>query len=243
MVILAASGRSCDGNVVPIMEYFKKAALQTLGETSMNQVMVKSIELGGWGQNSGIQIGDVIESYNAKLITNSIDFKVARQEVPHGATIVVARNGKQETFVTGRAPLGFEVSSVEDVQGKHSHDHIIVTTTPSIDGYRVVQVLDIVTSECVFGMNIFKDFLAGMTDILGGRSDSSQNVLREARQTCIDELKREAFELGANAVIGVDLDYSELSGQGKSMLFLVGSGTAVVLTKSDQPNVRDGTEL
>lgn len=108
---------------------------------------------------------------------------------------------------------------------------IPVTTTPSIDGYKVANVVDVISAECVFGMNIFKDFFASLTDIFGGRSGTSQSALREARQLCVYELRAEAHRLGANAVIGVNLDYSEFSGQGKSMLFLVASGTAVVLEK------------
>jgi uncharacterized protein YbjQ (UPF0145 family) len=112
---------------------------------------------------------------------------------------------------------------------------VIVTTTPSLDGYRVTKVVDVISAECVFGMNIFKDFFAGLTDFFGGRSETSQKVLKDARQLCIKELKTEAHRVGANAVIGVNLDYSEFSGQGKSMLFLVASGTAVVLEEVKAP--------
>lgn len=104
---------------------------------------------------------------------------------------------------------------------------IILTTAPYIDGFRVIETLDIITSECVFGMNIIRDMFAAISDIFGGRSQASQKVLRDARVTCLRELRREATEMGANAVIAVDLDYSEFSGGGKSMLFLVASGTAV----------------
>ena len=76
-------------------------------------------------------------------------------------------------------------------------------------------------------MNIFRDIFAEVTDFFGGRSKASQKVLRDARKHCLNELRQEAKELGANAVIGVDLDYSEISGKGKGMLFLVASGTAV----------------
>lgn len=104
---------------------------------------------------------------------------------------------------------------------------VTLTTAPTLDGYRVTQTFDIVTAECVFGMNLFRDLFASVTDIFGGRSQSSQQILRDARITCLSELKREAHALGANAVIAVRLDYSEFSGGGKSMLFLVASGTAV----------------
>ena len=104
---------------------------------------------------------------------------------------------------------------------------IVLTTAPSLEGFRILETLEIVTSECVFGINIFRDMFAALSDVFGGRSETSQRALREARQTCLWELRKEAHQIGANAVIAVDLDYSEFSGGGKSMLFLVASGTAV----------------
>ncbi len=99
----------------------------------------------------------------------------------------------------------------------------------TLDGYKVVETLDVITAECVFGMNIFRDFFAGMSDFFGGRSEASQKVLRDARNNCLNELKQEAYDMGADGVMGIDLDYSEISGKGKGMLFLVASGTAVKL--------------
>ncbi|MBT3557366.1 MAG: YbjQ family protein [Rhodospirillales bacterium] len=106
---------------------------------------------------------------------------------------------------------------------------LIVTTEPMMDEYRVTQRLEVITAECVFGMNLFKDFFASITDIFGGRSSSSQKVLRDARHTCLTELRREALIAGANAILAVDLNYNEISGDGKSMLFLVATGTAVIV--------------
>lgn len=108
---------------------------------------------------------------------------------------------------------------------------LVVTTETSLSGYTVEERIEVISAECVFGMNIFKDFFAGVRDIFGGRSKSSQKVLREARQTCLTELRREALLVGANAIIAVDLDYSEISGDGKSMLFLVTTGTACRVSK------------
>lgn len=110
-------------------------------------------------------------------------------------------------------------------------DSIKLTTTPSYPNYEVEEVLDVITSECVFGMNIFRDFFAEVRDVFGGRSAASQKVLRDARRTCLSELKKEAFEMGGDAIIGIDLDYSEISGKGKGMLFLVASGTVVRFKK------------
>jgi len=102
-----------------------------------------------------------------------------------------------------------------------------LTTTPTYPNLEIEEVKGVITSECVFGMNIFRDFFAGMTDFFGGRSEASQKILRDARETCLNELKKEAYDLGADGVIGIDLDYQEISGKGKGMLFLVASGTAV----------------
>ncbi|MBS9404289.1 YbjQ family protein [Halomonas sp. TRM85114] len=111
-------------------------------------------------------------------------------------------------------------------------DRVLLTTSSHLDGYRVTEHVDIVSAECVFGMNVLKDMFAGFRDFFGGRNKSSQNALRDARVACLDELRHEAESLGANAVIAVDLDYSEISGGGKSMLFLVATGTAVKVTKT-----------
>lgn len=108
---------------------------------------------------------------------------------------------------------------------------IILTTSPHLEGYRVTEHIDIVSAECVFGMNVIKDMFAGVRDFFGGRNKSSQNALREARVACFNELREEALQVSANAVIGIDLDYSEISGGDKSMLFLVVTGTAVKVTK------------
>lgn len=106
-----------------------------------------------------------------------------------------------------------------------------LTTTADVPGRRIASTVDIVTAECAFGMNLFRDFFSGVTDIVGGRSGATQQVLRDARARVLSELRLEAYRSGGDAVIGVDLDYSEFSGGGKSMLFVVASGTAVKLEK------------
>lgn len=107
---------------------------------------------------------------------------------------------------------------------------IILTTESSPIDLSVEKRLEIITAECVYGMNIFRDMFAAVRDIVGGRSGATQKVLRDARKMSLSELKREALMLGADAVIGVKLDYSEISGGGKSqMLMIVASGTAVTL--------------
>ncbi|MCK6448133.1 MAG: heavy metal-binding domain-containing protein [Planctomycetes bacterium] len=105
---------------------------------------------------------------------------------------------------------------------------MIVTTTPSVEGRPIQAYKGIVTGEAILGANIFRDFFAGIRDIVGGRSASYEKVLADARQTAIDELAERAAALGANAVVGVDLDY-EVLGQANGMLMVSASGTAVVI--------------
>lgn len=103
---------------------------------------------------------------------------------------------------------------------------IIVTTTPGIEGRPIREYLGIVTGEVIVGANIFKDIFAGIRDIVGGRAGAYESTLRDARHQAFDELRAEADRLGANAVVGIDIDY-EVVGQGGSMLMVSVSGTAV----------------
>jgi uncharacterized protein YbjQ (UPF0145 family) len=135
-----------------------------------------------------------------------------------------------DSFVNESGQMEY-INTTELASERAKVKHIIITTAPLIEGYRVIQTIEIVSSECVYGMNIFKDYLASLTDFFGGRSKATQKVLRDARRQCLEELKHEALSVGANAVIAVDLDYSEISGGGKSMLFLVATGTAVTIEK------------
>ena len=141
-----------------------------------------------------------------------------------GSNSDLARHG--EYFFCGTCrELGLHMEFV--ASGLEKAYDVKLTTTSTYPNLEIEEVKGVITSECVFGMNIFRDFFAGMTDFFGGRSGASQKVLRDARQTCLTELKKEAYQLGADGVIGIDLDYSEFSGGSKSMLFLVASGTAV----------------
>lgn len=105
---------------------------------------------------------------------------------------------------------------------------MILTTTPAIEGKAISEYLGIVTGESIIGANIFKDFLAGMRDIFGGRSASYEKVLREAKDIALEEMMERAQALGADAIVGIDLDY-ETVGEGGSMLMVTSSGTAVKL--------------
>lgn len=105
---------------------------------------------------------------------------------------------------------------------------MILTTTPNIEGRRIKDYRGIVTGEAIMGANIFRDFFAGIRDIVGGRSAAYEKELGRARQLAMQEMEEQAVQLGANAVVGVDLDY-EVIGQAGSMLMVSVSGTAVVV--------------
>lgn len=105
---------------------------------------------------------------------------------------------------------------------------MIVTTTPSIEGKRIIRYCGVVAGEAILGANVFKDFFAGVRDIVGGRSGTYERELQRAREIALKELEQRAAEAGGNAVVGVDLDF-EVLGQGNGMLMVSASGTAVVV--------------
>ena len=104
---------------------------------------------------------------------------------------------------------------------------MLMSTTPVVDGRPVSRYLGVVTGEAIIGANIFRDVFAVVRDIVGGRSATYEKALAEARQVAMGEMERRAQELGANAVIGIDIDY-EVLGQNNGMLMVAVSGTAVV---------------
>jgi uncharacterized protein YbjQ (UPF0145 family) len=103
---------------------------------------------------------------------------------------------------------------------------MLLSTTPTLEGGRIIRYNGIVTGEVILGANIFRDFFASIRDIVGGRAGSYETVLRDARNTAFQEMMSEAQRLGANAIVGIDVDYETL---GKSMLMVSVSGTAVTV--------------
>ncbi|WP_447971903.1 heavy metal-binding domain-containing protein [Nitrospira sp. M1] len=103
---------------------------------------------------------------------------------------------------------------------------MIVTTTPAIEGRRIQEYLGVVTGEAILGANFFRDFFANIRDIVGGRSGAYEKELARARQIAFQEMEEDARDVGANAIVGIDLDY-EVLGEKGSMLMVTVSGTAV----------------
>jgi uncharacterized protein YbjQ (UPF0145 family) len=103
-----------------------------------------------------------------------------------------------------------------------------LTTTPTIEGKRITKYCGVIAGEAILGANLFKDLFAGIRDLVGGRSATYERELQHARDIALQELQERAEELGANAVVGIDLDY-EVLGQNNGMLMVSASGTAVVV--------------
>jgi uncharacterized protein YbjQ (UPF0145 family) len=103
---------------------------------------------------------------------------------------------------------------------------MLVTTTNAVEGRRIVEYKGLVAGEAILGANLFRDLFASIRDIVGGRSGAYEKVLNDARQTAVGEMTDKAAALGANAVIGVDLDYETIGSNG-SMLMVTAAGTAV----------------
>ncbi|MCJ0826133.1 heavy metal-binding domain-containing protein [Luteimonas sp. 50] len=106
----------------------------------------------------------------------------------------------------------------------------LVSTTHGFEGRRILEYKGLVGGDAILGANMFRDFFAGIRDLVGGRSGSYEKVLRKAKQEAVEDMLEQARELGANAVVGVDLDYETIQVQdGGSMLMVSASGTAVVV--------------
>lgn len=105
---------------------------------------------------------------------------------------------------------------------------MVITTTPTIEGHPVREYKGVVTGETIIGANVIKDFMASLTDFFGGRSGQYEKVLIEAKDTAMREMMERAQQMGANAIVGIDIDY-ETVGQSGSMLMVSTSGTAVVI--------------
>lgn len=109
-----------------------------------------------------------------------------------------------------------------------NHYSMLVITTPNVEGKTIKKYIGIVNGEAIIGANIVKDFFAGVRDIVGGRAGAYEQGLREAKSIAIREMMDQAQRLGANAIVGVDLDYQAI-GNGGSMLMVSANGTAVVI--------------
>ncbi|MGH8764006.1 MAG: heavy metal-binding domain-containing protein [Nitrosospira sp.] len=103
-----------------------------------------------------------------------------------------------------------------------------LTTTPNIEGKRITKYCGVIAGEAILGANLFKDLFAGIRDLVGGRSATYEKELQRAREIALEDLRQRAQDLGANAVVGIDIDY-EIMGKDNGMLMVSASGTAVIV--------------
>lgn len=106
---------------------------------------------------------------------------------------------------------------------------MIVTTTDSVDGRAATAYLGVVTGEAIMGTNVFRDMFAGIRDIVGGRSGSYEKEIKKAKDLALEQMTEEAEALGADAIVGVDLDYEVIGGEKRTLLMAIANGTAVKL--------------
>lgn len=206
----------------------------------------------GNAAKAGIIVDDIIAKVNDREV-ETVDSLIAIMQSNEGqeCQFEIICKGELKTIVMMAGPLGLSLIPI-DIEYKYyeaksgsdptlrkmSEDryelhkkigNIQLTTAPSLEGYRIVKTETVIGAECAFGMNVFKDIFTSVTDFTGGRSGALQNTLRDARNRCLEDLRLEAYEAGANAVVAVDIDYSEFSGGGRAMLFVAASGTAVIV--------------
>ena len=120
---------------------------------------------------------------------------------------------------------------------------MIITTTPNIEGNRITEYLGLVNGETIMGANIFADIFAGIRNVIGGRSGAYENELRKAKEIAIKEMEQEAVQLGADAIVGVDLDYETITSDQGSMLMVIASGTAIKLESTGRVSAPRGTRV
>lgn len=211
---------------------FESTELKDINDTtiylSANELCLNEKVYGLSGlRTEKIDSGYILLLYGKKL--TSID-SAAAEQIELAKHVYLTRkyglpNSRLKSDYQAKQLREKEVSKLENI-----NQETVLLTTETQPNLKIIKRLDVITAECAYGMNVFKDIFASFSDTFGGRSNSIQNTLRDARKVVLDELRKEALSIGANAVIAVDLDYSEISGGGKSgMLFLVASGTAVIL--------------
>jgi uncharacterized protein YbjQ (UPF0145 family) len=202
-------------DLVELRSLYDNLSLKELNNLRENAVLSKEVE-GVLMQaiakktKKGIDTGDVVKESKKRQSREKYDNEL---------------NAKLKEAI-----LKKDLSGLDRSELKYLTRRVILTTESSPTDIKIRKRIDIVTAEYVYGMNMFRDYFSNMADVTGGRSRASQKILRDTRKVCLYELKKEALLVGADAVVGINLEYSEISGaENNGMLFLVASGTAVSL--------------
>jgi len=132
-------------------------------------------------------------------------------------------------YLKKKALLKEREAYAEREQAVEELGSVLLTTAHTLQDVTVTKYLGVVSAECAYGMNMFKDMFANVRNLVGGRSAAVEDTMRDSRETVMQELKREAHAKGANAVIAVDLDYTQLGAGGNMMVLVSASGTAVII--------------
>lgn len=198
----------------------------------MPRLRITEIEPGSTAQRLGLRPGDVIYSCNGKPIEMMHRLAEARSGADESALVLIRDDGAYAVdappgplgIVTEDIPLGKDEALA---LFRAALAKLPITTTDALPGYRVTDVLDVVTAENALNVTVFSDFLMGITEVAAGRNATMQLAIRKARGACLMELREEALLLGGNAVIGVHVQYVQFTGGSKSIILLAASGTAV----------------
>jgi uncharacterized protein YbjQ (UPF0145 family) len=197
----------------------------------MPRLRITEIDPGSPAQRLGLQPGDVIYSCNGKPIEMMHRLAEARTGVDE--SLIVVLRGDEAVAVTAKpGPLGISTEEVPLTKDEATALYraalarLPITTTETLPGARVLEVLDVVTAENALNVTVFSDFLMGITEVAAGRNATMQAAIRKARSACLTELREEALLLGGNAVIGVSVQYVQFTGGSKSIILMAASGTA-----------------
>jgi len=187
------------------------------------------------------------ERYNLNLKDDSTLYGLSAEEIAEqiacgkakldsmACPIGKSRMQRADTLIRGLSAL---VEESQSRATKLAVKPVLMTTEPWPQGYRIKERMGIVSAESALGMNIVRDLFAGVRDIVGGQSASTRKILKQSREHVMRDLQVEARSLNANAVIGIDFDYHEFSGQGKSMILVVATGTAVSIMEETSATTR-----
>lgn len=169
--------------------------------------------------------GFVLSKSSGQLYKNQLEFLQAGEEGDYGVgfTVLCKNCGQMKK----QRYEDIEKEKYEDLQCKLKS--LVITTTASIDGKKIIEYKGIITAQVFMGVNLFKDVFSGLRDIVGGRSKAMENELKKAKDLLLEELKKEALDLGANAIIGLKIDFEDVGKTSGNAFMLLGTGTAVFL--------------
>ena len=194
-------------------------------------VSINIVKDDSYAAQIGLKPYDVIYKIDGDFVTTPQSVNEALQS--GAASFEVIRGDELMAFYVSSKSLGVVLGEIEFDEetwlDKQKENSVILSTAQSIPGKSITKTIDIVGSQCVYGVNALADFTAGIRDFVGGRSRTLQSMLAEARKEVSAEIRAEAHKLGANGVIAIHFEHSEIGDKGGFMLLVAATGTAVVI--------------